>query len=82
VATSRTKEPKKRPMRCDVDADWSTWTCPCGASICDRGMRVAAFLGWLEKHQEHTNSKIFENITDDGARFVPKTQITRPYPKL
>lgn len=55
--TTKTKKVTKR-FRMDVDLDWSTLTCPCGASV---RMDAVSYDRWKRRHRLHT---------DDGGRTV------------
>lgn len=67
-----------KPMRCDIDLDWCTYTCPCGQIICTRHMQTADIVAWINQHKPHTNGKCLEVTTADGARVWA----TPPPPKL
>lgn len=54
-------------MTCDVDLDWCTYRCPCGASLCTRYVSDERFSAWMAEHKPHTDGTAEETVTDRGA---------------
>lgn len=57
-----------REMRCDIDLDWCTYRCPCGATFCTRRESDEAVRKWVDRHRPHTNGKVLEHTTENGCR--------------
>jgi len=58
---------KKQPFSSLVYADCVHVSCPCGFSIGGEGEDISKFI---KLHKKHTNGKITETLTSDGARFI------------
>lgn len=56
------------PMRCNINLDSCAYTCPCGLMLCTVGVGDEAITQWLRLHRPHTNGKVLEHTTQDGAR--------------
>lgn len=63
-----------RPMRCDIDLDWCTYFCPCGASLCSRGVSDQEWSKWVEMHKPHSDGTVVEHTTADGNRVFAEPQ--------
>lgn len=51
-------------MHCDIDLDWCTYRCPCGASFCTRFEMDPT--EWLKAHKPHTDGTSLEHTTARG----------------
>lgn len=71
---------EKLPMRLEVDLDWGTRFCPCGASICSRYESDEAWEDFVRKHYSHTNGKEVEHCTDSGATVFSSRPPDRTIP--
>jgi hypothetical protein len=56
------------PMKLLMDYDYATLECPCGASLHSQGVSDGEWRKFKEKHKPHTNGKLREICTSDGAR--------------
>jgi hypothetical protein len=54
-----------KPMYQYTDLDSVTRVCPCGSQITGEGETIGR---WTQKHLEHSNGKMINECTDDGAR--------------
>ena len=64
-------------MHCNIDLDWCTYICPCGATLCTRGVTIGICIDWINCHKQHTNGKMIEHTTADGNRAWSTTQPDR-----
>ena len=69
-----------KKMRCDVDLDWVTYTCPCGHSICTRFMSDADVKAWKDQHKPHTDGTCLDHTTADGCRAWASPPPDQVYP--
>lgn len=67
-------------MRCDVDLDWSTFYCPCGASLCTRYEGAQSINAWFATHKPHTNGEMLSHTTPDGNRVYGEPEPDRVTP--
>lgn len=58
-----------KPMRLDLDLEWGTYRCPCGDKCRTDKHENDYIAAWIEQHRPHTNGKIIEHTTADGARI-------------
>lgn len=71
-----------QPMRKEVDLDWVSYYCPCGAGFCTRNSKPTATDTWLAEHKPHTNGKQYVTTTERGQRAYaePHPPYTEPMP--
>lgn len=59
----------KNPMKLDLGLDWGTYRCPCGCELRTDNHDNDFVAAWVSKHRVHTNGRIIEHTTADGARI-------------
>jgi hypothetical protein len=60
---------KGKSFRYFVDLDSTTVRCPCGASACN-DIDDFAISKFVKAHLDHTDGRVEETITADGARCL------------
>lgn len=68
----------KQPMELYLDLDWTTMKCPCGKTLCSRYATDQEWRQFEENHVKHTNGKLLEICTDEGAKVYNR----KPEPQL
>jgi hypothetical protein len=66
--TDMATHPCPVPMRCGIDLDWCTYTCPCGENFCTRRKSDNETNAWIAIHRPHTDGTCLEHTTADGCR--------------
>ncbi len=68
-------------LRCDLDLDWATYTCPCGATLCTRGMEWDECRKWINSHRQHTDGNILEHCLPSCLRIYTEypPDVVKPF---